>query len=65
MRRHVSRRGAKVTGDGQQLLGFIESERKASKRLTGYEYAVLVTTANHEILSLGQLYRAAPRPKRL
>ena len=43
--------------DGQQLLGFIDTDRKAGKRLTGYEYAVLVTNANHEILSLGQLYR--------
>lgn len=43
--------------DGQQLLGFIDTDRKAGKRLTGYEYAVLVTNTDHEILSLGQLYR--------
>ena len=42
---------------GQQLLGFIEVDRKAGKRITGYEYAVLVTNLDHEILSLGQLYR--------
>ena len=43
--------------DGQQLLGFIEADRKAGKRITGYEYAVLVTNLDVEILSLGQLYR--------
>jgi hypothetical protein len=43
--------------DGQQLLGFIEADRKGGKRITGYEYAVLVTNLDHEILSLGQLYR--------
>lgn len=43
--------------DGQQLLGFIEADRKAGKRITGYEYAVLVTNLDAEILSLGQLYR--------
>ena len=42
---------------GQQRLGFIEADRKAGKRITGYEYAVLVTNLDHEILSLGQLYR--------
>ena len=41
----------------QQLLGFIEADRKAGKRITGYEYAVLVTNLDHEVLSLGQLYR--------
>jgi len=35
----------------------IEADRKAGKRITGYEYAVLVTNLDHEILSLGQLYR--------
>jgi hypothetical protein len=44
-------------GNGQQLLGFIEADRKSGKRITGYEYAVLVTTLDHPILSLGQLYR--------
>jgi hypothetical protein len=43
--------------NGQQLLGFIEADRKGGKRITGYEYAVLVTNLEHEILSLGQLYR--------
>ncbi|WP_174524497.1 hypothetical protein [Thauera butanivorans] len=42
---------------GQQLLGFIEANRKDGKRITGYEYAVLVTNLAHEVLSLGQLYR--------
>ena len=43
--------------DGKQLLGFIEADRKDGKRITGYEYAVLVTNLDHEVLSLGQLYR--------
>ena len=43
--------------NGQQLLGFIEADRKSGKRITGYEYAVLVTNLDHEILTLGQLYR--------
>ena len=43
--------------DGQQLLGFIEADRQTGKRFTGYEYAVLVTNLDHEILSLGQIYR--------
>ena len=43
--------------NGQQLLGFIEADRKGGKRITGYEYAVLVTNLDYEILSLGQLYR--------
>lgn len=42
---------------GQQLLGFIEADRKTGKQLTGYEYAVLVTNLDYEVLSLGQLYR--------
>lgn len=42
---------------GQQYLGFIEADRKSGKQLTGYEYAVLVTNLEHEVLSLGQLYR--------
>jgi len=42
---------------GQQLLGFIEADRKTGKKITGYEYAVLVTNLDYEILSLGQLYR--------
>jgi uncharacterized protein YegP (UPF0339 family) len=44
--------------DGVQgLLGFVESNRTVGKRTTGYEHAVLVTNLEHEILSLGQLYR--------
>ncbi|QTD47343.1 transposase [Ottowia testudinis] len=43
--------------DGQQLLGFIQADRKAGKHITGYEYAVMVTNLDAEILSLGQLYR--------
>ena len=43
--------------DGQQLLGFIEADRKGGKRITGYEYAVLVTNLDDEVLTLGQLYR--------
>lgn len=42
---------------GQQLLGFIEVDRKSGKRLTGYEYAVLVANLDYEVLGLGQLYR--------
>jgi hypothetical protein len=43
--------------DGQQLLAFVERDRKAGKGITGYEYAVLVTNTQYEILGLGQLYR--------
>ena len=43
--------------DGQGVLGFVEADRKAGKRATGYETAVLVTNLEHEILTLGQLYR--------
>ena len=43
--------------DGQQVLAFIEADRKAGKGITGYEYAVLVTNTDYEVLSLGQLYR--------
>ena len=43
--------------NGQQLLGFIEADRKGGKRITDYEYAVLVTNLDHEIISLGQLCR--------
>jgi hypothetical protein len=42
---------------GQQLFGFIEADRKSGKQLTGYEFAVLVTNLDLEVLSLGQLYR--------
>jgi hypothetical protein len=43
--------------DGQQLLAFVEADRKTGKAITGYEYAVLVTNTEYEVLSLGQLYR--------
>jgi Transposase DDE domain group 1 len=43
--------------DGQQVLAFIEADKKAGKGITGYEYAILVTNADYGILSLGQLYR--------
>jgi hypothetical protein len=43
--------------DGQCLLGFVEANRETGQRITGYEYAVLVTNLDGEILSLGQLYR--------
>jgi Transposase DDE domain group 1 len=43
--------------NGQQVLGFIEADRRAGKEITGYEYAVLVTNSDYEILALGQLYR--------
>ena len=48
---------AQEDDSGQQLLGFVEADRKTGKPLTGYEYAVLVTNLEHEVLSLGQLYR--------
>ncbi len=43
--------------EGQQVLAFVEADRKAGKTITGYEYAVLVTNTEYEVLSLGQLYR--------
>jgi len=43
--------------EGQQVLAFVEADRKAGKGITGYEYAVLVTNTDYEIRSLGQLYR--------
>ena len=48
---------AQEDDSGQPWLGFIEADRKTGKQLTGYEYAVLVTHTDYEILSLGQLYR--------
>jgi Transposase DDE domain group 1 len=48
---------AQDDADGQQWLGFIEADRAAGKRITGYEYAVLVTNTAHAVLGLGQLYR--------
>jgi hypothetical protein len=43
--------------DGQQMLAFVEADRQTGKGITGYEYAVLVTNTDYEILTLGQLYR--------
>ena len=43
--------------DGQQVLAFVEADRRAGKSITGYEYAVLVTNTDYEVLSLAQLYR--------
>ena len=43
--------------NGQSLLGFIELDRKSGQLITGYEYAVLVSNLDYEILALGQLYR--------
>jgi hypothetical protein len=43
--------------DGQQLLAFVESNRRDGKGITGYEYAALVTNTDYEVLSVGQLYR--------
>lgn len=43
--------------DGQQILAFVEADRKGGKGITGYEYAVLVTNTDYEVLTLGQLYR--------
>jgi len=45
------------TDDRQQVLGFVEVDPKAGKRIRGYEYAVLVTNLDYEVLTLGQLYR--------
>ena len=42
---------------GQGLLGFVEADRRSGQRITGYEYAVLVTNLDYGILALGQLYR--------
>lgn len=43
--------------DGRQVLAFVEADRKVGKAITGYEYAVLVTNTDYEVLSLAQLYR--------
>jgi len=42
---------------GQMMLAFVDSDNRHGKKITGYEYAVLVTNTDYEILSLGQLYR--------
>jgi hypothetical protein len=43
--------------NGQRMLAFVEADRKTGKGITGYEYAVLVTNTDYEVLTLGQLYR--------
>ncbi|MFO1385317.1 MAG: transposase [Chitinivorax sp.] len=43
--------------DGQQVLAFVEADRRAGRGITGYEYAVLVTNTDYAIVSLAQLYR--------
>jgi hypothetical protein len=45
------------TDDSQQQFAFVEADRKTGKGITGYEYAVLVTNTDYEVLGLGQLYR--------
>ena len=45
------------TDDRQQVLGFVEVDPKSNKNIRGYEYAVLVTNLEHEVFTLGQLYR--------
>ncbi len=47
---------------GQQLLRLIEADRKNGTQLTGYEYAVLVTNLDYDVLGLGP---ALSRPCRL
>ncbi len=42
-----------LSDESQALLAFVETEGAAKR----YEYAVLVTDLNHEILTLAQLYR--------
>ena len=39
------------------LLKIVDADRKTGKGITGYEYAVLVTNTDDEVLCLGQLYR--------
>jgi len=41
----------------QQVLAFVEADRKNGRGITGYEYAVLVTNADYENGSVWQLYR--------
>ena len=43
--------------EDQMVLPFIKAGRKQGKEITGYEYAVLVTNTDYEILTTGQLYR--------
>ncbi len=42
---------------GQQQLGFVEFKGSGCRAITGYEYAVLVTSLPYDVLALGQLYR--------
>jgi hypothetical protein len=48
---------AQADNEGRQGIGFIEADRKAGKRITGDEYAVLVTHLEHEVLTPGPLSR--------
>ncbi|MDP2792620.1 MAG: transposase, partial [Sulfurisoma sp.] len=50
-------RGDNAFGNDPLMTAFVEADRKTGKGITGYEYAVLVTNTDHEVLSLGQLYR--------
>ncbi len=50
---YLVRRGSGLGRHGQ----YAGADRQGGKRITGYEYAVLVTHLDHEVLSLGQLYR--------
>jgi hypothetical protein len=43
--------------NGQMMLAFVDAGRKQGKEITGYEYSVLVSNTDYEILSIGQLYR--------
>jgi hypothetical protein len=42
---------------GQMMFAFVNAGRKQGAEITGYEYSVLVTNTDYEILSIGQLYR--------
>jgi hypothetical protein len=42
---------------GQMMLPFINAGRKQGKKITGYEYSVLVTNTAYEVFTIGQLYR--------
>ena len=42
-----------LTDDNQMIIGFAETERPVKK----YEYAVLVTDLEHEVVTIAQLYR--------
>jgi len=46
-----------IKDEGQRMFSFVDSNNKNGKKITGYEYTVLATNTDYEILSLGQLYR--------